>query len=195
MAILQNVRTFKNRSTGFVNTEGYQLGFFWKTLKRGGEGEREGGERERERVSERERERGGVETETERQRDRGRKRGNGVDSKASYKLINVYCYMTIELAKYPDLSLSNLILHAPKLWVHKRCIYNFRHNETYAVITSIDYPGSALWRHRLSHTFSPGRRMGFSLRQKLCIRTDSGRIHNYLIAIPSGNLTDSQYTS
>ena len=104
--------------------------------------------------------------------------------------ITVQRLLLFDDREYHDFSLSNLILHAPNIY-----IYNFRHNETYAVINSIDYPVSALWRHRLSHTSSPGRRMGFSLRQKICIRTDSGRIHNYLITIPSGNLTDSQYKS
>ena len=150
-----------------------------------------GGGRERER--ERERERGGRQRDRETEGQRERERG-GVDSKASYKLINVYCYLKIELAKYPDLSLINLILHAPKLWVNQRCIYHFCYNETY-VITGNDYPGSALWRHCLSLTSSPGRRMRFSLRQKLCIRADSGRTHNYLITIPSGNLTYLQYKS
>ncbi|KAI0208098.1 hypothetical protein LSAT2_007244 [Lamellibrachia satsuma] len=28
---------------------------------------------------------------------------------------------------------------------------------------SLDYPGSAMWRHRLSHISSPGRRVGFPL--------------------------------
>ena len=35
--------------------------------------------------------------------------------------------------------------------------------KAFTITPSLDYPGYAMWRHRLSHTSPPGRRVGFSL--------------------------------